>query len=118
MELQIPESGVSAALAIVVVKKHAGDVILFLNESRMSRTDVVAFGLHEKSATSCDEFLTGRIEIWSGDFFAAADADFVGAVHAPAAEAPVDEQIVKIIVLQQSRGFDGFVPSELMDFVV
>ena len=90
--------------------------IVAFQDGGMAGADSVAIGFENESSASVLEIDLVLIEVGAGDFFAATDADVVGAVDAPAAEAVVDEEVVIVAAFVDEGGFDFPCPGQTEGF--
>src|SRR5450631_3281709 len=79
------------------------------NDSGMSRPDKWSAGFQKRRAAVSQQIQAVRVEIRARDFFAPAGADFISAVRAPTAEAPVHKQVIITIMPVNVRRLDRFV---------
>ena len=96
------QSAEAAATAVVVVIEHPCLVAL-PDEGGVAE---------EKRAAADGEVVAVGIKVGAGDFSAAADADFISAFRAPAAQTSVDEEVIKATVLEQGGSLNGLVPRD------
>src|SRR5690242_19305100 len=85
-----------------------------VQDSNVTGTNEPPLALQKGRAAAGGEIVAVAVAIRAGDFFGASHADFVGAVGATTALAPVDEQIIKPAVTRQARRLDGRIPGQLV----
>ena len=97
-----------AAIIERIVKVVHKPILAFgVKDAAMARADNVLLSFQNQRTATGEHGDSGGIRVWAGDFFAAADHDFIGAVDAAAAVVERDEEIEIIVVTEDVRSFDG-----------
>src|SRR5688572_9455125 len=110
--------GSAASVGGVVEMADEPLAVAFRENGSVAGADEGAVGSEEQRAAALAHVLSILIEVGSGDAFAAADADVLGAVDATAAQAPVDEEVIVAAVAVNERRLDLVLRRQQMDWRV
>src|SRR6266498_2071097 len=105
--LEATETEGARAVFVAVVKMKAEPVgASFGENSGVARADEAAVGFGKEGTAALKQVFPIAVEVRAGGGRASADAYVVGAVHAAAALAPVDEEVVIVVALIEAGGLD------------
>src|SRR5438445_11343210 len=81
-------------------------LVSFRDYARVTRTDESPVRLQKNRPAVHQQVLAVLVHVWPGDRAAPANADFIRAVCALAASAPVHKKIVITVMMINARGLD------------